>query len=230
MQIRHCATAAVLALALTSAQADTVTHTSNALPLTDTDWSSFLDLQQFDLALGNLQSVSITLSSSLVGSLAAENRNPSPTTITVGLASTVRLLFPDAGSGSSLQVAHAASRSFNAAAWDGTKDYAGTSGFRDGEILGDASISSTYDSSAMLQLFTGTGVVTTRVDAVGESQRLGTGAFFTSFGNRTSAQASVTYTYIHTNTAAPVPEPTTLALMLAGLATVCVLGSRRQNR
>ncbi len=223
MQIHHCATAAALALALASAQADTITHTSSALPLTDTDWSSFLDLQQFDPALGILQSVHIALSSSLVGSLAAENRNTSPTTITVGLTSTVRLLIPDAGS--SLQVAHAASRIFNAGAWDGTKDYAGSSGFRDGEILGEASISSTYDSGAMLQLFTGTGVVTTQVDAIGESQRLGTGAFFTSFGNRTSAQASVTYTYA----AAPVPEPTTLALMLAGLATVCMLAGRRQN-
>lgn len=235
MHIRHCAAAAALALTLGSGHAATISHDSTALPLALTDWSSFLDLQQFDPALGTLQSVTVNLSSSLVGSLGTENRNSFATSITLNLKSTVTLQIPGGASGSTLQVMPSVSRSFQAAGWDGRQDYAGSSGFRDGEALADASTSSTYTDPDLLQLFIGTGMVKAGVTAVGEKSHAGEGTYATSFRNRTSAQASVTYIYtdlapVSADPApqlAPVPEPGTWALMVAGLGAVGWLAKRR---
>ena len=226
MHIRHYTATAALSLMLGTAQADTITFQSDALPLQPTDWSSFLDLQQFNPTLGTLQSVTVELFSNLVGSIGAENRNPTKAlSITLNLKSTVSLLIPSDAGGASLQLTHAATRSFSAGAYDLTMDYAGNSGFKDRDVLGAANVASTFTSDEMLQLFTGTGKVTTSVTAVGEKSHNGNGAFATSFGNNTSAHASVTYTYA----AAPVPEPTTWALMIAGLGVVGWLSARRRS-
>lgn len=223
MLIRHCSAAAMLALALGSAHAGSITYTSNTLPLEETDWSSFLDLQQFNPMMGLLQSVTVELSSDWVGALGAENLDGKAKTITLGLTSTVTLLVPSAAGSTGLVVEHAVVRSFAAARADGIEDFAGASGFLDGAVLGNASVSSSFNSADMLQMFTGTGAVRTAVTAFGASTRSATGAFATDFSNTTSARASVTYTYA----AAPVPEPTTWALMLAGLGLVGWLARRR---
>jgi hypothetical protein len=229
MNIRTPAAIAALLATAFAAQADTVSYTSATLPLTSTDWHSFLDLQQFDPALGHLNSVTLVLTADLFGSTALENRSSRAVLMTANLGATLTLARPD---GEALVVAAPLVVSqFSASAYDGVKNYAGTSGVTYSEQGQTLSNSASFSDSATLALFTGAGSVHAPLGAVADSQVVGSGNFYSKFTTLAGGHAAVTYDYspsLSTTLVSSVPEPESWALMLAGVGALASLARRRR--
>ena len=225
--IRQTALAALTLCALGGAQALTIHHQisrdSNIAPLRSTAWSVDALLPQFDSSLGTLDSVTLTLFGHLEGSAKAESNNIGARDVTLNLGATLKLVNPVSGS-TLVQTTPLVSNSFNAASFDGTADFGGTSGRSYLGLSANHSTARTFTDGVTLAMFTGTGAVTTRLSAQGASSYLSSGNIDTQFRTKASGYASVTYAY-HTTA---VPEPGTWALMLSGLGMIGMLASRRR--
>ena len=66
MKLKAIALTTMLSTAMTVAQATPLSYSSNILPDQSTNWSNYLDLQQFDPALGTLQSMFPTLQGDVI--------------------------------------------------------------------------------------------------------------------------------------------------------------------
>ena len=226
-KIRQTALATLLLLSIGSAQAlrspQQIDFVSNSAPLDYTNWSVTAWLPQFDSRLGTLDAVTITLANHLEGSVKAESRNLVARDVTLNLQATFKLV--DALSGATwLQKTELVSHTFTASAFDGLRDFAGSSG-RSYLNLGAEGLSArTYTDGTMLARFTGTGAVGTWLSAQGESGYVSSSNIATQFRTLASGYATVSYAY-HTTA---VPEPGTWALLAAGLGMVLMLASRRR--
>jgi hypothetical protein len=121
--------AALLAAASTAmlgsfAQADTVTY-SASVPMTKTDWTSVVNLPKFDGSLGTLLSVQFSLSGTNQTVTRVENRDAIRWRVTTGSDVTLGAQSPTLNL---VSVAPSIRFDNNLQAFDGTIDYAGTSG------------------------------------------------------------------------------------------------------
>src|SRR5579871_170702 len=87
--------AGAVALVATAASAATVSYTSNTISDTRTNYSTSLNLQQFDPSLGTLTGISVTLYGDVTGNAQAQSLDSSATTVTLNLEATLTLDRPN---------------------------------------------------------------------------------------------------------------------------------------
>ncbi|ELX10040.1 hypothetical protein containing PEP-CTERM anchor [Janthinobacterium sp. HH01] len=182
-----------------------------------------LDFSKFNLALGTLQSVQITLFSDFNTSISVENQSKSSiSTITGTAGSLLTMTVPTL----TQTLTSGGSHVFLEAKFDGVSNFAGASG---GVFtFSGAPFSSTmsYTDLPTLALFSGLGNLHAALTGTSSSSVIGTS------GNTRSlvqpmfdAYGSVTYTYVPS----PVPEPTAYAMLAAGLGLAGALLRKRKS-
>lgn len=196
--------------------ATTITYTTGFgsgayAPLVQPDWSTTLFLPKFNPSLGTLTGVQITNRGEIAGSVAVENKNTTQTrTINADLAAALDVTLP--GLLGTLSSTPISSHSITLPQFDGTIDFAGTSGLTINNL--SAFNSAIYTSLPTdLALFIGIGNINYDVLASDNSSASGSGNTASNFSNAAGVLLDVQYTY----TDAPVPEPGTIMLMGSGL-------------
>ena len=225
MKLQALTLTAMLCAAMTGAHATPLSYSSNILPDQSTNWSNYLDLQQFDPALGTLQSVTVELFAHLAGSAKAESHNNTAANITLSLQAQLKLANPNDPGSTLVTTTSMLQRNFTAGSYDGAQDYAGSSGVSFSNLVTSASHSATFFDTSTLALFTGQGLVHAPLSATAGSGYSGPGNVRTSLLTQAGGYATVSYEY----QALAVPEPGTLALTLAGLAMLGLLTGRRKT-
>lgn len=178
----------------------------------------------FDSSLGTLTGATIELVATLTGEAAGENRDlMNPATVRLDLSTALSASGPG---GLSLSATPAATRSFNATAFDGAADFLGTSGATFTAISSTESGTLSVTDPAGLALLTGLGSLDWSVTADGSAVGSGSGNLATWFSTSAAATLSVTYTYDPSPVVAtPIPAPA--ALLLGGLVALGVVRRRR---
>ena len=219
------ALAALLAGSLVTAHA--ATSSSTYLLAEDlTDWSSSLDLIQFNPALGTLNSVTIALSATLAGSGGVENKQSlQPGTFVVQLDGNLKLDAATAGALVSFSRS-LVNQTVTLAKYDRITDMAGSSGAHWAYSV-QGSQSRSFTDEVQLAAFTGTGTVNAALSADAVSLIGGPSSRYANFDTTVSSRVTVSYDFTQAAVNA-VPEPGTWALMAAGLGMVLMLASRRR--
>ena len=191
--------------------------------LSGTNWRDSLSLAKFDSKLGFLQSITFSLAGQVQGTGKAESLDADASEVTLILSSLLTLYRPD---NSALVVAHPIfSETFALSPFDGTIDFAGTSGASTGLRSNIGSNSFVSRSSSDFDLFSanGGGFINLGLNAIGTSNASGSGNLVTQFETAAAGRLTVTYAYI-----SAVPEPETYVMMLTGLALAGVVARRRK--
>ena len=188
-------------------QLPTVTTTPQTFSFANrtTGWNDSAAISQFDPALGTLQSVNITVSADLVGSIAAENLGSSAASVSTTDAVTLTLDLP--GSTPTFAYGPSISDSMSLGAFDGSVDYAGTSGRIDQLSVQPVSSSTTLNIAADLAPFTGQGVVVLPVSATSSATIDGPGNLAAGLLTDAGGTVSVSYTYLPATTDTTAAEP-----------------------
>lgn len=216
---------ALVAAMGTAASAATVSY-SGSLADQSTNYSGVsVGVQQFDSSLGTLNSVSISLTGSVSGIFEYESRDNSASTVNMNLSAQVSLATSSLGQ---LIVAlPTLMQSFATTAFDGDRDFAGTSG---GTITG---LTSTANESTSLlggdmSEFVGTGLVNLLVSGTGNSSASGPGNLSQDFTTFAGAQITVTYDYDVAPPPSTVPLPAGMPLLLLGMGAMGLAAKRRK--
>jgi len=182
---------AVLAAHVTAQQTQTF---SDSIPVTNTNWALTVSLPKFDPALGTLQTIALTLDGHIEGQAAVESTDASPTQITTQFQANLTLARPDMSI--IAVVIPQITNIVDLTAFDGTIDFAGTSGHTFPGLMQNSQQTVTSPPPRSdLALFTGTGNIVLPVTAVGTSVATGSGNVVTQFATRASAVVTVVYTY-----------------------------------
>lgn len=205
------ATALVFSVLGGASHAATLSYTGS-IPLTTTNWANSVSVQKFDPSLGTLNSVTVALKSGVSGDAKGESLDLGPATITLKLQAEVEA--STASLGTIVAVLPVVDQVFNASAFDGTIDFAGTSGVSFIGLSAMDSKSSVLTGASMAD-FIGLGSIGIDVAAVGTSVGTGAGNLITQFATQASADVTVTYDYAEAP--APVPLPASGLLLAGGL-------------
>jgi hypothetical protein len=171
------------------------------IPLTPTDFQLSGLVSQFNPAVGTLQSVSISNAGSITSDVKAENTSTSsPSTITATIGGDLLLTGPGGLTINTSLQQYAGT--FNATTFDGTLDFAGTSGKDFGSQTASGTQSLSLSGSAMAP-FLGTGTVQMTENATATSTASGGGNLLISATSDAAAQITVTYSYIANNSLQP---------------------------
>lgn len=179
------------------AAAGQVSFTDN-VPLTTTNWTQSVTLSKFDPALGDLQSVIVTLQAHNEGSAAFENQDAAPATVTMTFSTRVEVQRPDLTP--LLFGEPTVNTSDSVTAFDGVLDFGGASGRNYANLSQNVTQSVTANPpSPDLALFTGLsgnpGTITLPVVAVGQSTGTGAGNLTLAFSSQASAIVTVQYLF-----------------------------------
>ena len=157
-------------------------------------------VNQFNPDLGTLTSVEIISQGFIQGQIKSESLEDEPVLITANINGTLSLNSPGVGIVAA-QINE--SRTFNASAFDGKLDFAGTSGIDFGSIRVNNTETATLTSASDLAAYTGTGTITFTLNGLVATS--GTGA--ANLANERSATAgadvTVIYRYIPSNCLSP---------------------------
>jgi hypothetical protein len=213
-----------------SATADQTVPQSQSVALQSTDWASNLVFNKFDSTLGTLTGVEFTLTGHLQGTAAYENTAYADATVNLLLRAVITLGSTPTTAITTVTLVSATTD--HAGPFDGTIDFAGTSGKTYGALSADKSVSVVLSDAASLALFTGTGSILLPISAIGTSAASGLGNLLTRFSTSASSSATLVYDYAPpTNPSGQdVPEPTSLVLAACGGLGLLVLSRRRRGR
>jgi hypothetical protein len=162
-----------------------------------TGWTKTAQVAQFDPSLGTLQSVDIINTTTLQSEFQIENLDSEAGNISSTINGGVTVTVPGV---SPLTASASLSNSFDAAAYDGTIDFTGTSGHDSGLQSQSGSNSATnLTDPAVLAEFEGTGTVTLSGHATSRSSVSGPGNVLALLNTSAGAQVQVVYHYIPSN-------------------------------
>ncbi len=213
-------TTASIANANTNYSTKTYTDTYG-LETTDIE-NALLEIKQFDGSLGTLQNVTITFDGRIVGEGEIESVDAQAQTIIYTLSGNLQLDGPDFLDNPLFDQDVSVSNSFDATAYDGSRDYAGTSGLRFAGLTARAEGENSYYDQLTLDNFTGDGDLEFLFSASTESSVTGAANISSFIFTQAGATVSVTYEYDDLgggvlSETERVPEPSTLlALGLFG--------------
>jgi hypothetical protein len=172
---------------------------SASVPLQTTNWSSTLSFPQFNPAIGTLQSVAISVRDSLVSGFKYENLSTSSgSTMRDSSKCTVQVLRPD--NSLLLSTVAAVQETCQVTVYDGSLDYAGTSGRTFNGVVNVGLGTSSFLTGADLALFTGVGTIGLPCNGIGWGYLSSTGGNNrNSVSTQAGAWVTVTYTYLQTS-------------------------------
>jgi hypothetical protein len=172
-----------LAIGLVSASAHAgQICTTVSFPSTHVNWNQTVSIPRFDPALGNLSQVSVSISTTMTGSMGVEDPDPTPSQVTSTVSLDCTVHRPD--NSTFVSVSPAISFIDNFTAYDGTIDFRGTSGTMHSGISVPASITGN-GNGADLALFSGPsgnpGSISLPYTATGTSVSVGPGTIINQF-------------------------------------------------
>jgi len=161
-----------------------------------TGWTNTVAAQQFDPSLGILAQVNFTLLSDIQASVAAENLDPTAANIDTTQTATVTLDAP----GSTLTSDASVGSDTAVAAYDGSTDFAGPSGFIEQGLTAGPNSGGTYSSdesatSNDLAAYTGLGTVDLSLISSSTATLDGPGNLLAQLLAQSGATVTVSYTY-----------------------------------
>lgn len=217
--------ASVLALASINSASATSVSSSDSFGLAVTNWTHDLTLNQFNSALGILNSVTFNYSGQISSLFRLESSDAQAATVTANSQGQLDFDLPISRSLSLLS-----SQSSSVTAFDGTIDFGGTSGVIIGPVAANDSASITFSGAtltqAILEQVIGLSTFNINVSALGLSSASGAGNLISQINTQAQANIEVIYDYT-VRTTTTVPEPASLALLGIGLAGLG-LGKRKQ--
>ncbi len=180
--------------------ANAATTAPQILTLADstTGSSEQIGINRFNPALGILEGIDITLSGDLSTSVSAENEDATPGFVTTTQIATVTLSLPSVTEATSAPI----DTSIELGGYDGTPDFAGTSGtIVQSQTLLPSTIDTLTDATD-LAAFTGTGTVGATISSAGTSSLEGPGNLLAQLLAQAGGTVAVSYEYVPTGVSA----------------------------
>lgn len=203
--MKHIALVSAAALGLSAAAASAATiEFSDSVAIQTTDWTETISVSQFDVSLGTLTSVMVTLDGAVEGEANTESLDAAASTVTLELQAEINASTAILGAvGTVLPVV---STSQSLTAFDGTVDFGGSSGFASGVINADDQDMNTFTGADMDE-FIGSGFLSILVAAEGDTDASGSGNLINQFITQAEATVTVKYTYDEAVVVPTVPLP-----------------------
>lgn len=170
----------------------TLTHVAT-VPSQATDWAAAPSVPAFDVSLGTLDAVEITLAAAITSGVQAESLDTAPQAIAAEVSGSVTL----SARGVELAAAPLSSAgTFDAGAYDGVTDFAGTSGHDFGSVTATDSATTTVSDAVSLGAWSSGEAVKLSVAARATSRTTGSGNVVNTITTAASAEVTVTYRYL----------------------------------
>ncbi|BAZ41883.1 hypothetical protein NIES4101_78510 [Calothrix sp. NIES-4101] len=183
---------ATYTVSMNSAVAASLKYESSVTVQRTNYFDKSVTLPKFNPELGDLTSVKLTLIGAVQGSIELESRDASITNVTADLGAEVRLLKPDKNL--LLATLPTASISKQFTAFDGIKDFGGTSGATFNNLSSQETDSTELTSG--FDLFLGLGELVLPVTAEAKSRSTGAGNLSQEFNTFAGANVEIIYDYV----------------------------------
>ncbi len=187
-------TLSALLLAGTSAMAATISQT-DTIESRSANWADSFTYNQFDPGTGSLTGINMSLTGTLTGNIAVESREAAPTVVNSSLNGNITMARPGAG-GLITAVSPTIFQSSALAAFDGTRDFAGSSGRSYTGLTSSATSTTSGSLSADdAALFTGLGTITLPVTASVRTVTRGPANLAGRYSVQASAEGTLRYEF-----------------------------------
>lgn len=213
-------TGLVLVLPITT-QAATYIQTSNcSIPMQITNWNINCPINQFDPALGDLQSISVSMHSDINSTAYIESTDPTPISVSAQVSASVTLQRPD--NSTLVNTLPLYSANYPLSAFDGIINYSGTSGVTAPNLIASQSDTLITTTASDLALFTGTSTVNLPVVASGIASFNGSANLATLVDTLAASQITVSYSYLAQDLSIGITHPTFFTASTNGTYTLTV--------
>ena len=194
-----------------------------------TNFNQTVSLGLFDTLGGTrtLTSVEFSVDGTVSGLAKAESLDATATTIQTSLSAVLSL--SDASSNVLVSAIPSVSNTFAASSFDGSIDFAGTSGISYTGLTANSFASASYTDSVTLASFTGTGSMDFIFGTVAAANATGAGNIVSQFNSSASGLVKVIYTFTEMNTPVGVSAPGHLAFLGLGLLGFAGLRNARNK-